>query len=549
MRRPRGERPAVEERGVDLAEHLLQRRRLGGGVVEHPEFDGAGAPGGGAAAAQALGEVGVGVGVAEEVAGEAAGGRGARSRPISAISAAPAATGRAAPRGSQTPGLAGGAAEVDRAVLVGEGGARGGRVQGGWPPRRRGGRASPGPWAGRRATRRGGGRRRWPRRRGRAGRAASRRRRRRRGRRRGRRRRRPRRASRGRSATVARAVTSTSSSASASGVPARRARIGWSSARVRKGMMAETARAPVPAPRGSARIAAPRRRRRGSGADAGEEGREVDVDDAGELGLGRRKDAQELGQALGGGEGGDGERAEEAAAVVEDELEVDARRVDFAAGRRGVGDEAVHGVALVEEAGEARVLARSRRRGRGAAAGTRRCRAGSRGWPVLLSEDALDPLQRVEEPADDEQRAVGGLRGRRRRRRRSAAGLAKGVGAGEARAADAAEGLERWRRGRGGAGACARHARGRARRSSCAALAHHVEAEELAVALEEDRRAAARCRRAPELAEEQKPWPGGRMSSRSKSRDLDLARAPRRSAALARTAVPGCSDLDQPCAR
>ena len=64
----------------------------------------------------------------------------------------------------------------------------------------------------------------------------------------------------------------------------------------------------------------------------------------------------------------DGERAEQAAAVVEHQLEIDLRAVGLLARGAGrVDDEAVHHVALVEQAGEARVLARSRatRSGRG----------------------------------------------------------------------------------------------------------------------------------------------------------------------------------------
>ena len=287
--------------------------------------------------------------------------------------------------------------------------------------------------------------------------------------------------------------------------------------------MAETARAPVPAPSGRARIAAPRRRRLEAGPNAGEEGREVGVDDALQLRLGGGEGAQELGQALTGGKGGDGERAEETAAVVEHELEVDGGGVDLAVRGRGVSDEAVHDVALVEEAGEARVLGEA---GGEVGPGERAPDGVELAVEVAgaFHEDALDALQRVEEPAEDEERAVGGLKhgvagggdGQRGRR--------QGVGAGEARAADAAEGLEGGVRG-AEAGEHARDVLTRAVGGQAQdGVAHDVEAEELAVALEEDRAGGAGTGVAPELAEEAEALAGGQDVVALEERDLDLAK-------------------------
>ena len=132
-------------------------------------------------------------------------------------------------------------------------------------------------------------------------------------------------------------MTRRRSSASASGVPARKREDRLQFGEGAEGHDGGDGLSPGPSPSGSARAAAPRRRSEAARADAGEEGGEVALDDARELGLGRREAAQELRQALGGGEGGDGERAEQAAAVVEHELEIDLGAVGLAAGRPARG--------------------------------------------------------------------------------------------------------------------------------------------------------------------------------------------------------------------
>ncbi len=243
--------------------------------------------------------------------------------------------------------------------------------------------------------------------------------------------------------------------------------------------------------------------------------------DRGELRLVRCEGLQDVGQERRVLEWRDRERAEQAAALLEDDLQIDLGAGHLLAGGRDVDDEAVHHVGLVEEVGEARVLTEAADEvgpGQQAPVGVE--------LPVevarALDQRPLHPVQRVEEPADRQQPAVGCLQQHVESGRDRHLGAGKRVDTGEARPADALETVERAR-----VGAEPRQhlhdVRGGGFARELRRLPDDVEPEQPAAALEEHRVDRREALFTPALAEEAEAIARRQDVVAGEMRDLDLA--------------------------